>query len=97
MDLYSLLAILITLTALFSYINYRYIHLPTTIGVMLISLLMSLGLIGLGRLGVGIEGEAVELLRGIDFKKVLLQGMLGILLFPGPSISISTTWPDRSG
>ncbi len=83
MDLYDLLAILITLTAFFSYVNYRYIHLPTTIGVMLISLLMSLGLIGLGWLGLGIEGEAVELLRGIDFNKILLRGMLGILLFAG--------------
>ena len=57
MDLYDLLAILITLTAFFSYINYKYIHLPTTIGVMLISLLMSLGLIGLGWLGLGIEAR----------------------------------------
>ena len=83
MDLYTIFAILITLTAVFSYINYRYIHLPTTIGVMLISLLMSLGLIGLGWLGLGIEGEAAELLKGIDFNKILLQGMLGILLFAG--------------
>jgi len=31
-------AILVTLTALFSSLNYRYIRLPTTIGVMLIGL-----------------------------------------------------------
>ncbi len=38
-------AILITLAALFSYITHRFLHMPTTIGIMLISLMMSLGLI----------------------------------------------------
>lgn len=62
MKLFDILAILVTLSAVFSYFNYRYIRLPTTIGLMLIALVMSLGLIALGPLGLGIEQE-VEKLR----------------------------------
>ena len=42
MTTFQIIAILIALTALFSYFNYRYIKLPTTIGVMLMALIASL-------------------------------------------------------
>ena len=83
MDLFTILAILITLTALFSYVNYRFIGLPTTIGVMLIALLMSLALIVLDAFGVALREQADTLLRSIDFDEALLQGMLSFLLFAG--------------
>ena len=83
MSLFEILAVLITLTALFSYLNYRYFHLPTTIGVMLIALLLSLSLILLGQLGLGLEGRARTLLASIDFNQTLLHGMLSFLLFAG--------------
>ena len=37
MKLFNILAVLVTLSAAFSYFNYRYIRLPTTIGLMLIA------------------------------------------------------------
>jgi hypothetical protein len=37
MSVFRIMALLLTLTALFSYLNYRFIKLPTTIGVMLIA------------------------------------------------------------
>ncbi len=52
----DIIGLLITLTAVFSYLNHRYIKLPTTIGVMVIALVMSLALVGMGELGlIGIE------------------------------------------
>ena len=42
MTLFELIAILLTLSAVFAYLNARYVHLPNTIGVMLISLVASL-------------------------------------------------------
>ena len=48
MRLFNLIAILLTLSALFNYVNHRYLRLPTTIGVMLIALVLSLALLGLG-------------------------------------------------
>lgn len=83
MKLFNILAILITLSAVFSYINHRFIRLPTTIGVMAISLLASLGLIALGSLGFGLEENARILLNSIDFDETLLHGMLSFLLFAG--------------
>lgn len=83
MDLFNILAILITLAAVFSYINFRYIGLPVTIGVMVIALSMSLMLNLLGSFGMGLKPQAELLLRNIDFDRTLLHGMLSFLLFAG--------------
>ncbi|MFQ5569040.1 MAG: cation:proton antiporter [Rhodothermales bacterium] len=83
MDLFTILAVLLTLTALFSYLNHRFIGLPTSIGVMLIALVMSLALVMLNILGVDLREPADVLLRNIRFDEALLQGMLSFLLFAG--------------
>ena len=83
MSLFEIIAILLTLAALFSFINCRTIKLPTTIGVMLIALLFSLGLIFLGKFFPEIRRWATELLITVDFDETLLHGMLAYLLFAG--------------
>jgi len=84
MSILNTIAVLITLAALFSYVNYRYIHLPTTVGLMVISLVMSLGLIAVGELGGhGLAEQAYGFLRGINFHATLMNGMLSFLLFAG--------------
>ena len=83
MTIFEIFSLLITLTALFSYLNYRFIKLPTTIGVMLIALVGSLGLAALQRLGFPIGATVADVLRRIDFNATLLQGMLSFLLFAG--------------
>ena len=83
MDLIQTFAALISLAALFSYINHRFIKLPTTIGLLVISLLLSLSLIGLGKFGFPLESYAKVLLAEVDFNKALMQGMLSALLFAG--------------
>jgi len=83
MDLIQTFATLISLAALFSYINHRFIKLPTTIGLLLISLLLSLALIGLGKFGFPLESYAQVMLKEVDFNKALMEGMLSALLFAG--------------
>ena len=84
MELIKLIAIVLSLSAAFSYVNFRFIGLPTTIGVMIIALVVSLGLILLDSLGVvDIRTYASKLLSGIDFNKALMDGMLSFLLFAG--------------
>ncbi|MEZ5478793.1 MAG: sodium:proton antiporter [Thiolinea sp.] len=83
MSIINVLAILISLAALLSYLNYKYIHLPTTIGLLLISLLMSLVLIAAGKLGLPLEDAAQQVLGEIDFNEALMNGMLSALLFAG--------------
>jgi CPA1 family monovalent cation:H+ antiporter len=83
MGVTEIIAVLITLAALFSYINYQFVKLPTTIGLLVISLLISLGIIALGKLGIPLEEKASFLLSEIDFNETLMQGMLSALLFAG--------------
>ena len=77
-------AIFLSITALLTYVNHRFVGLPTTIGVMVISILLSIGAIFLGFLGFDqlIDYE-VSLLEQLDFTEVLLDGMLSMLLFAG--------------
>ncbi|MCC6881423.1 MAG: sodium:proton antiporter [Verrucomicrobiales bacterium] len=83
MTVFQIIALLISLTAIFSYLNFRFFKLPATIGVMLIALLMSLALIGAGHFAPWIHEAAVGLTKQIDFNDALMQGMLCFLLFAG--------------
>jgi len=76
-------ALLITLAALFSWVNYRFIRLPATIAMLLFALATSLGVVALGRLGVGSEALAQQVLGGVQLDQALLEGMLSFLLFAG--------------
>jgi len=96
MKLFNILAILITISAVFSYINHRTIRLPNTIGVMLIALLGSLVLILLGPLSLGLKESTRQLLNSIDFDETLLHGMLSFLLFAGAlHIDLSDLYQQR--
>ncbi|RII29178.1 MAG: sodium:proton antiporter [Geobacter sp.] len=84
MGIFDITTILMVLTAVFSYINYRTLKLPTTIGVMGVSLLVSLGIAGMGAFGVEAPRHHAErIISNIDFNKTLLHGMLAFLLFAG--------------
>jgi CPA1 family monovalent cation:H+ antiporter len=83
MDLFPLFSAVLAIAALFSWLNHRFIKLPTTIGVMLIALCMSLALFGLELLGVEVREPAARLLERLRFRETLLDGMLAFLLFAG--------------
>lgn len=83
MTLFPLVSILISLAAVSSYVNYRFIKLPTTIGVMLVALVASLALILIGPYAGGFREQAMTLVSRIDFNQVVLHGMLAFLLFAG--------------
>lgn len=81
----DIFAICLVITALLTYLNHRFLGLPTAIGVMAASLALSLILIGLDAAGLaqGLHQYEESLLRSIDFSGVLMQGMLSMLLFAG--------------
>ena len=83
MALYNAFAIMTVLAALFAYINHRFIRLPGTIGIMLISLVSSLGVIVIGRIDPGLVSEVTRLVKSIDLYTVLMKVMLSFLLFAG--------------
>ncbi len=81
----DLIAILLVLTAAFGWTNHRYIHLPHTIGLMVMGLVASFVLIGIEFLfpNVLVYQDIAGLMRRVDFQKTVLDGMLAFLLFAG--------------
>jgi CPA1 family monovalent cation:H+ antiporter len=75
--------VLITLAALFGWINHRFIRQPPSIALLLFSLALSLALVALGRLGLGTERLAEDALAAIELDRALLESLLSFLLFAG--------------
>lgn len=83
MDLYFVLTVLIFLSAIFGYINVRFLKLPNTIGLMLITILFTLGIFAISYFDDRLLKAEMALVQQIDFKTVLLDHMLSFLLFAG--------------
>jgi CPA1 family monovalent cation:H+ antiporter len=79
----ALAAISLVTAAVLAWVNHRFIGLPTTIGVMLIALAMSLGLQLITALGIPLEQPVEQLLIEVDFSETVLDMMLAFLLFAG--------------
>ena len=79
------IATLLGLTAITGYVNHRFLRLPRTIGLVLIAMVASLLALGIDNLipGWGVGPGVRAVLLDIDFSDVLMQGMLGFLLFAG--------------
>ncbi|MEZ5041986.1 MAG: sodium:proton antiporter [Saprospiraceae bacterium] len=83
MSLFGILSILMVLSAISGYLNVRFIKLPITIGMMLISILFSLLVLIVGQVNPAILQLEQALISEIDFERVLMEGMLSFLLFAG--------------
>lgn len=81
MEIYNVITIIIVLAAIFGYINHRFIKLPGTIGIMLISLIASLGVVGIGIISPTFFERTTRAISFIDFQTLLLKVMLSFLLF----------------
>jgi CPA1 family monovalent cation:H+ antiporter len=81
--LFDLIAVLLVLAALFSYLNYRLLRLPTTIGLMALTLLASVLVVVVGQFVPQVEQQAEQFVRQVGFNDTVLHGLLGFLLFAG--------------
>ena len=81
MELFNIISILISLSAIFSFINYKYIKIHMTIGLILISLFMSFVLMIMNASGIHIGLK--EIILSIDFNQTMIVGLLSFLLFAG--------------
>ncbi len=81
----DIVAICLVITALLAYFNHRFVHLPTTIGVMVIALGVSLAIVALDSVHWvhSLRDYEESLIHSIHFSTVLMQGMLSLLLFAG--------------
>jgi CPA1 family monovalent cation:H+ antiporter len=83
MPLYSSIAVLLAICAVCSYINLRWLRLPSTIGVMVLSLTISLVVLLAGHLIPAFAGGIQVLVGSVDFGGLLLNVLLPPLLFAG--------------
>lgn len=83
MDLLTIITVLFIISAGFSYVNQRFIQLPGTIGVAALSVVVSIIILIAGQTSNTLATTFSTLARSIDFSTVLLNVMLGFLLFAG--------------
>ena len=83
MDTFHLFSILICISALFAYLNFRFLKLPGAIGLMIISLLFSLLVLAIGYFNPFVRDQASALFSKINFSELLLEIMLSFMLFAG--------------
>ncbi|MEP7164848.1 MAG: sodium:proton antiporter [Ferruginibacter sp.] len=83
MTLFNILSILIVVTSLFAYINFRFLKLPASIGLMLLAMLSSILLVIAGNVYPGLLLAIQNLLKSIDFSELLMGSMLSFMLFAG--------------
>lgn len=84
MELYYSFSALIVLASIFAYLNYRFLKLPSTIGIMVIAISVSIFLVLFGESVLPRTfGHLHKLMNGIDFTEVLMGAMLNFLLFAG--------------
>ncbi len=83
MDLFTIASIVIVLSALFGYINVRFLKLPNTIGLMLIAIAFTMVLFATTYFTPRLMDVANSLIGSIDFEHFLLDFLLGFLLFAG--------------
>ena len=81
MSLSEIGAVLIGLSAVFGYINHRYLRAPHTIGLVLIALAASLALLLVESLApaANVDTLILGVLGRIDFHDTLMHGMLSFL------------------
>ncbi|MFD2871642.1 cation:proton antiporter [Mucilaginibacter ximonensis] len=89
MDLFVIIALLVIVSAFYSYINARYVKLPGTIGIVLIAVIASVVTIFVDSIDPHSARYLTLLAKNIDFSSTVLNIMLGFLLFSG-SFTLNT-------
>lgn len=83
MDVFTIISVLVFLSAIFGYLNARFLKLPNSIGLMLITIVFTLVIFGIGYVDDTLINAERYIIDQIDFKSVLLDIMLSFLLFAG--------------
>ena len=83
MDYFNIASILIVISALFGYINVRFLKMPITIGLMLITIIFTLVVVVIGQFDDTLLETERAFIGNINFENLLLDVMLSFLLFAG--------------
>ena len=83
MGTFATFSLLIVIAALFAYVNFRVLKLPSSIGLMFLALLFSVLLVAVGKMMPHVLGDMQSLVQHLDLSRLLMNNMLGFLLFAG--------------
>lgn len=83
MDYFFIITIIVSLAAIFGYLNVRFLKLPNTIGLMLITIVFTFGVFALSYINPTLLNAEKYIITKIDFRTALLDIMLSFLLFAG--------------
>lgn len=89
MSIFTLFSLLISLSAIFAYINHRFIKMPFVIGLFFQSILLSLSIVSLKFWDIQYFSEVKSLVENNNISSFIINGMLGFLLFAG---AFHTNW-----
>ncbi|AGI65914.1 putative sodium/hydrogen exchanger [Octadecabacter antarcticus 307] len=85
MSLLQIASLLIVLAGAFGTINYLFLRLPSSIGILVVALIASFAVIATDTLfpSLTVEEQIRAQVLELEFSEALLEGMLGLLLFAG--------------
>lgn len=83
MGTFATFSLIIVIAALFAYVNFRVLKLPSAIGLMFLALLFSVLLVAVGKVMPHLLGDMKSLVHQLDLSRLLMNSMLGFLLFAG--------------
>ena len=81
--MYESFSIIFVLSVLLSFINYKWLKLPTTIGQLIMALTLAIIVIAAQPISPGIYNFFCDIVLNTDFTHILLDVLLGFLLFAG--------------
>lgn len=83
MTVLEFFSLIVTTAAVLGWVTRRFLRLPLTIGTMLLTVVLSLALLGASHFFPGLKTWAGLLVGTIDFENLVLHGILSLLLFAG--------------
>lgn len=81
--MFAIFSLIVAVSALLSFINHKVLKLPPTIGVMILSIIVSALLGGLQLININWFHQVCSVVVEIDFRSILFDFLLGFLLFAG--------------
>lgn len=91
MSMFTVITVLVMISAVFAFINARFFKLPSAIGIITIAVFVSVIAIITGGFFPVLLDALTKLNKNIDFSQTLLNTMLGFLLFAG---ALRFDWGD---
>lgn len=89
MDIFTIITLLVVISSIFGYINVRFLKFPTTIGLMVMAIVLTLLILLSGAFSQKIIILAEDTMNQIEFSDLILDIMLSFLLFAG---ALHTDW-----